>query len=695
MVQFQSGYVSSMEREFQEQPVTPLEPVNFDIEKPIIPISEIGTTSPDSVGGNILQNLERNINMGTKKIQIVFTPGRGGGVSTGPSSYGKEVRKSLKEKAQATGVDIIGVELSPAMISGLAGFNQRSGQISEEQRQTDMNQVKDAIRFAADVSGGGCVDIWSQEFQRQIFDADWNKDKGTGKKVFYDHSPDELKKDVKDLNLTKYLIDKRTGAPMRGSDVRTNDKIYRIKYKTAKDFGMTGKKDASGTRMLKEDDYVDAEGNYVSKYDDEAFMKLVPKIDDKKKDFEIETANWDTIVKEAKEYSQEHAKELGGRELKPEEYFYRQKLATEAARTRGTALYYGRDVDEMYGQLNELTKNREMLRAMEAKMTMEQKQEWIRDNVLKQKGVSVSEEAAYLQKNPSDIVTERITRLSNQIHAHQEQAISARQSFEEIKDVVSSISTPENFAKGKTFESYAELGIDAMNVTKERKLDKAIYVGPELGWAGQSYGGHPEEFIEIVEQSRKKMAEKLIAQGYKEDSAKEAAKNHIKGMMDTSHLAMWFKHYAKKDDETDEKHLKRFNEWTKEQVKKMVEKGVVGGVQVVDSITGEHAHLPAGQGSFDVVGMVHAMKNAGFKGPIISEGHEEDTGGFGQGRILTETWRAFGSPIGQYSASQPAGIKSWGGMQNSYFGRTMPTNYIVGAYSPSNDWSLWSEMPFE
>jgi hypothetical protein len=84
------------------------------------------------------------------------------------------------------------------------------------------------------------------------------------------------------------------------------------------------------------------------------------------------------------------------------------------------------------------------------------------------------------------------------------------------------------------------------------------------------------------------------------------------------------------------------------------------------------------------------MKEAGFDGPIISEGHEEDTAGFGSGRILTETWRAFGSPIGNYSRG-----RAWGGIQHSYFGHTSPTTYIVGAYVPSNDWQLWSETPFE
>ena len=89
------------------------------------------------------------------------------------------------------------------------------------------------------------------------------------------------------------------------------------------------------------------------------------------------------------------------------------------------------------------------------------------------------------------------------------------------------------------------------------------------------------------------------------------------------------------------------------------------------------------------------MKEAGFKGPIISEGHEEDTSNFGKGRILTEAWRAFGSPVGRYSRGAPMGLQSWGGMQSAYFGHARPITYIAGAYSPSNEWTLWSETPFE
>ena len=95
MVEFMSGYTPALDR--VEEPIAPSEEVQLDIEKPIIPIGEIGTTSIDVGQGNILVNLDSNINMGAKKIQIVFSPGRGVSREGGPTVIGKDVRLALRE----------------------------------------------------------------------------------------------------------------------------------------------------------------------------------------------------------------------------------------------------------------------------------------------------------------------------------------------------------------------------------------------------------------------------------------------------------------------------------------------------------------------------------------------------------------------------------------------------------------------
>jgi hypothetical protein len=415
----------------------------------------------------------------------------------------------------------------------------------------------------------------------------------------------------------------------------------------------------------------------------------------KNHNFETHEVPWENIVEETAEYNKQNNRS-GDRALTTEEYLYRQKMLNDQARVAGQGLQYSQNLDREQQLLHDMLKRKQMVAEMEQNMTAEQRREYIRTSLLPNvESLPQRERELLLSKKPSEVLAEEADRLRTRILAEQEAASSYKVAADEYKQIMESITTPDKFAREKTFQSYKEMGIEAMKVTKDRKLDKPIYVGPEIGMASEMYGGHPDEFIELIKESRKRMAKDLENQGMNSDAAKKAAADHIKGMMDTSHMMMWYKHFKRNKGESDEKHIKRFNEWLVEQSKRMVQEGVVGGVQVVDTITGDHAHLPAGQGAFDITGMVRAMKEAGFKGDIISEGHSEDSSGLGQGRILTETWRAFGSPIGNYVRGQPGGLRTWGGIQSAYFGHTPATHYIVGAYVPSNEWSLWSEVPFE
>ncbi len=690
MVKFMNGYQAPMDRQFDEQPIDAMESQD-DIEAPVIPISELGTTVADAVPGqNILTSMENAVRFGTKKIQLVIG-GNPQGMSTLAGSYGKDIRTELKERAKAAGVEITGVELSPGRIAGLSGWNSQQGSIDEKKRLEDVQHVREAIKFAADVAGGGGVDVWSREFERDILDAEWNKDK-----QFYNYTQDEIDEGPSAANVVKYLVDTRTGQIIRDSAIRTDRTITRIKFRTAKDEGVVGKKDPKTGRVLKEKDYVDYEGNYVNPLDPEAVPRLMPKIDSKTKEFITENMGWDQLVEETERYKKENPK---WKEISPEEYLYRQRLASQRAQVSGQALYWGRGVDEMQERLKELVDVKRTAEQIEKNMNDSEKREWVATQLLPQleqeSGGRIPEAIrSRLEKmNPSEVIGERITRQQNVMRGHQEQALSYAQNLAEVEEVWGSIKTPTQFAREKTFKSYGEAGLYAYEVTKQRKLDKPVYVGPELGWAGEGYGGHPQEFIDIIKNGRKVMEDELKKKGLSESAAKERAKQHIKGMVDTSHLTMWYKHFAKKKGESEDDHLKRFNKWAKNWSKKMVDEGVVGGVQIVDSITGDHAHLPPGQGMFDTKGIIHEMRNAGFKGPMVSEGHEEDSMQFGRNRILSETWRTFGSPISD--SGRPTGLNTWGGIQASYFGHNSPTNYVVGGYAPSPEWQLWSETPFE
>ena len=92
------------------------------------------------------------------------------------------------------------------------------------------------------------------------------------------------------------------------------------------------------------------------------------------------------------------------------------------------------------------------------------------------------------------------------------------------------------------------------------------------------------------------------------------------------------------------------------------------------------------------------LKKKGYDGAIISEAYGEAGG---NQRQLTRTWEAFGSNIyhpmvGPISMGGGAGRGAgWTDVWQSYFGKTKTPYYVFGQYSPSEDWTLWTQVPME
>jgi hypothetical protein len=191
------------------------------------------------------------------------------------------------------------------------------------------------------------------------------------------------------------------------------------------------------------------------------------------------------------------------------------------------------------------------------------------------------------------------------------------------------------------------------------------------------------------------MADRLVKErGFSKDEAKQLSEEHIKGCFDTSHMGMWLEHFKKKHPhESEEERRARFKDWYMEMVEKMQKEKVIGTVQAVDSATAAHGHLPPGQGILPVIEAVDYLKSHGFSGPIIAEGHEEEQ--FGQGRILLQTWKAFGSEISDSYFAAKGRPAQWSEVADSYFGHVNPPPYTVGTYRPSDDWVFWSGVPLE
>jgi hypothetical protein len=276
----------------------------------------------------------------------------------------------------------------------------------------------------------------------------------------------------------------------------------------------------------------------------------------------------------------------------------------------------------------------------------------------------------------------------------------------------------QKYAKRKTFESYAESGIHAMKISDENpNTTKDIFIAPENIFPEMGYGAHPEELIELVHGARKKMVNMLTSgrirdphgrfdkegkpvyidnpyqiEGMSKEQAQKEANDHIKATFDTQHLGMWWKHFVPKSGESEQERLQRFNGWYMDQVKNMHDADILGNIHVVDGMGGGHTHLPAGQGIFPVKTAIEYLKEKGYNLAFTSEGFEE-----GGARILTKTLEHFGGPVYSTGGAFPSGqmMQRWADVQQSYFGANMPPNYIFGAYSPSNEWQLWSQVPME
>lgn len=717
MVEFSLG---AMDEDFYNE-----HPIGEDqsIEEPIIPIDKLGETVVEQdprTGANILQNIEASIRRGSSQFQLMWSTPSNSAIGGRPKAYGKDVRQAIKEMLEANDINMVGMELPTSSNTNLSGFDMQNYTIREEKRQRDLQEVKDAIDFAVDVAGGGGVDIWSQEFARDITDSDWNTKKGN---LFFDYSQEELeykeqcekyKHDPSAkvernprIDAVKYLYDDRTGQVIR--DIKKSGLIHAPQYMTAKEIdgqfkrSFVGKfskdrEEVMGDGEIKEGDYVDLTGRWLNVSKTEDQIHRVPLYNDKDAKFETETIGWAELERRASLRNEGKKRKDW---ISPEKLAFELQMDNQILQMRGQSAYYSQGYEQQRDQIIKLQDIRDDYNKEEVKMRKIFGKDKEGFEFWKGKKSEELAKGAGMQRgqieDPNEFFENEIREVQNRIKHTHEASASADARAEEMEIMKKHVKTPQEIALKNTQESYAELGMYAFEKTRtDPNVKKDIYVGPEMGWP-TAYGGHPEEFITIITGARKKMVEDLRKKGISADKAKETARKHIRGDFDTGHLAMWYNHFEKKEGESEEKRLGRFNKWYMGMVDRMQEEDVIGSIQVVDSMTGQHSHLPPGQGIFPVVDAVKRIKQKygdKFDIDVISEGHEEER--FGAGRILTETWKAFGSPIGSsYHGGRGGAPNTWGSIQSSYFGATQSPTYIVGAYVPSNEWSLWSEVPFE
>lgn len=651
MVEWRTAYYTPIDREYHTS--TTQTPDQKGLEEPIYPIRQLGETVPeqDQQGRNILQTTQAAIRGGAGTLQLVMTVSHEAAIGGRFKSYGKDVREALRETIRANQVDMKGVEL-PTSLKNLSGFDYQQNAFSEDARKRGLDEVKDAIKFTADVMRGGGIDLVSWEFPRTINEQKFAKD-DKGKPIF--ERDTESEKFV-------WLVDDRSGRTARLS--KEEKQHLAFDKETFKPIAPT-----SPEERVKLNDFI---------WDD--FQKWAKKNQERVK----------TLTEEDRKKAEENGEILA---TSPEQILVDVQLNAQINSLRGQSTRYQDLAEQPYNKM------------------IEQK------NLANQE-TDPEEKQKY----------EKEARKYEELYKDYMRSVEgSEQQIKDLEERKTNYKTIQDYGIKKSAISYAEAGITAMQQTEqmiaEGKPRKDLYVGPEIGWPDY-FGSHPDEFIELIEKSRQQMVKMLTSKTLKDfagnditsdgrqlpkgqkpvqnrfynekltpKEAEKHAENHVKGLFDTSHMGMWLSYFKPNPGENEDARIKRFNTWFTDQVEKIASKpGLVGGIQLVDSQSAAHGHLPPGEGIFPVIETAKIFKEKGYKGFLVSEGHEEEK--FGVGRIRTKTWERFNAPIGSgyFGAPTP---QRWRNIEHGYFGKTYSPLFMFGSYAPSAEFKLWSEVPLE
>lgn len=648
-----------------------------NIEGSITPVSRIGTTVTEGqgVGGTFRETLMSAIRLGVRRVELALQMGESQ-PRVGPESYGKDVRDDIRELAKINKVKIHSIH-SPTAIGNVSGMT-REG-FSEQQRESELNEIKKAIDFAADVTGGGAsIVVHTGEFPRNISDVnEYERDTLGNKGLRFEGFPGESKEKI------HFLVDDRTGQLIK--TIKEDQMVITPDWKT---------KEINGELV-----YVDDDGNPVKE-----LSQRVPKTKDNK--LSIKELSWDDVRKETEAYNRLLPK---NERIRPEQFVQYSMIDAQQRTAEGYANHYEEERNRIKGQYMENILGTKIQREIK-------KDKELQNEILMQ------------QSNPnyklSDEAQRKLTKIKEEVKLSKEEEKNAenlvknvnselilgqRMQARELEMMKKHIKPADDFALNKSVTSLAELGIEAFKEGKARKLDEPLFIAPENIFPEMGYGSHPQELIDLVKKSRNKMVEMMTQkeiEGKKNpyfdpsisrEKAEKLAKDHIKATFDTQHLGMWYRYFDRKDKpfSSEQERLEEFNKWYLQWVEKMQKEEIIGNVHMLDGFGRGHTHVPISEGKHPVKTAIHKLLEMGYEGNISSEGHEQ-----GAVRQIVKSWSELGSPIyGSYGIEMgPGGMgraRSFSDVQNSYFDKIQSPYFVFGEYAPSKDWSFWSETPLE
>lgn len=656
-----SGYYGNIDELNQDHWSEAITPANYD-EKgdPITPDDAVNFTTRD-IGvttnpmGNTLESLKSRIREGTGRIEFSFLRG-GKGSSQGPNpeSFGTTERADIRELLKVN--EMKTSTHAPVHAESLAGFGERG--FDNFRRSNALKEIKRAIDFAGEATKGGAVVFHLHEWQRPLSEI---KDGNAHFKMY----------DEEDKETALYAVDNRTGQVIEG--MSRNRVVFRPKYKTAGSEGLVGKKDSKGN-ILKEDDWLDADNNFIPKNaDTERLFDRVPVFNKEKTNFETEELNWDKL----QQLTLEHNKNLPeDKRIDPEEMFAKIQFENKILQAKGSSIYHARQYEI---EKQQVAKYKELIDKYNAlKDSLPEDRKYQADAWLASK--------AGEKTNIEEIKRQYEFHRNGLRHIH-ESSGSADVQARELEETYKNITSLKKHGLDKTADTIAKAGMYAMEVFKKNKekygLEDPIYVAPE-NWDVKMYGSHPKEYREAIEASRKKMADDLMRRNHSPEEAKKLAKEHIKGTLDIGHMNMYRYYFQPKEGEKPEETEKRFNKWMLDEAEKLVKDGIVGHIHLSDNFGYDDEHLTPGQGNIPMKEFLKRMEKHGINDLIV------ETGSFNISTAQHDTMGLIGSPV--FGTNRRMRQNN---LNQGHFGYNAPGFFIAGAYVPSNDWKFWSDVPLE
>jgi len=483
---------------------------------------------------------------------------------------------------------------------------------------------------------------------------------------------------------------------------------------------------------IKKNDYIDYEGNkiinpYAAKYG------RVPEYDEEAQRFKVAYKDFDYFTEEAKEHTEWnklHWKETDGKgkewyedpefyyggEVHPDEAFIHATLETNEGHSRGWAGQFGEAAKDQLRSLEKLKKAKEYYEKLDKDLPEEEK--W---KLMKQDG-SLYRYVADLvppeTKDPIKLINERMESLRAEIDYARQSSASQEQQAEDTLESKKHIVTPVKRFKRHIARLYAEAGIRSMQRTKDP--NNPVFLAIENIFP-ERFGGHPQELKFVIDEARKQMVEFLTKKkkthgawqegtkvedwgptdnlyyqkGISKEEAEKLAEKHIKATFDTGHANVWRKFWQIKPGQTIDEADKEFKKWYLTEFEKLAKEGYIGNIHMSDNFGFQDDHLAPGQGNAPLKEVMNILDKYGYDRAITVEPGADASTDLSDFHGLMKTWRYMGSPIYGVGGGGAQVPQTWGQVQYSYFGQNKPPYFIFGAYAPSNDWTLWSQVPME